>query len=160
MTAHNFNYQIRELCVYDIRNAIDLVWEVFEEFEAPEYSEEGIKSFRDFIEYNSILEKYNNNNIFMYGCFDNNELLGIVAVREFKHICLLFVKKIFHNQGIAKNLFKFAIDKCKNISQYPLEITVNSSPYAVGFYHRMDFINTDEEQIVNGIKFIPMKYFI
>jgi hypothetical protein len=38
----------------DIRNAIDLVWTVFKEFEAPDYSEEGIEEFRKFISYDCI----------------------------------------------------------------------------------------------------------
>jgi len=33
----------------DIRNALDLVWKVFEEFEVPDYSKQGIKEFANFI---------------------------------------------------------------------------------------------------------------
>ena len=41
---------IRLLNADDIIPAMDLVWRVFFEFEAPEYSEEGIAEFKVFIE--------------------------------------------------------------------------------------------------------------
>ncbi|WP_227450203.1 hypothetical protein [Clostridioides sp. ES-S-0108-01] len=50
-------YLIRELKEDDIKNALDLIWNVFEEFESPDYCNEGIKTFHKFIEYNSIIEK-------------------------------------------------------------------------------------------------------
>lgn len=34
----------------DIAAAPNLIWETFLQFEAPDYSDEGVKSFRDFIE--------------------------------------------------------------------------------------------------------------
>ncbi|WP_460645598.1 GNAT family N-acetyltransferase [Lacrimispora brassicae] len=37
-------------------------------------------------------------------------------------------------------------------------MTVNSSPYAVEIYHKLGFVDTDTEQLVNGIRFIPMEY--
>ena len=36
-------------------------------------------------------------------------------------------------------------------------ITLNSSPYGKPFYLFLGFIPTDDEQIVNGIRFTPMK---
>ncbi|WP_332964913.1 hypothetical protein [Clostridioides difficile] len=50
-------YLIRELKEDDIKNALDLIWNVFEEFESPDYCDEGITTFHQFIEYNSIIEK-------------------------------------------------------------------------------------------------------
>lgn len=39
---------IRELSNDEIAIALELVWEVFMEFEAPDYSQEGINEFRSF----------------------------------------------------------------------------------------------------------------
>ena len=36
------------------------------------------------------------------------------------------------------------------------KMTVNSSPYAVPIYHKLGFKETDSEQIVNGLRYIPM----
>ena len=42
--------QIKRIADNQIFSAIDLIWTTFMQFEAPDYSEEGIQSFRDFIE--------------------------------------------------------------------------------------------------------------
>ncbi|MDD6308759.1 MAG: GNAT family N-acetyltransferase [Clostridia bacterium] len=35
---------------------------------------------------------------------------------------------------------------------------MNSSPYGLPFYKALGFVPTDNEQIVNDIRFTPMKY--
>ena len=143
----------------NIKNALDLVWTVFQEFEAPDYSTEGIEEFRKFISYNSIIEKFDRGELYFEGCIDNDDLTGVIATREVNHICMLFVKKEYHRQGIARNLFQTVKEICKrqgNISR----ITVNSSPYAVEVYHRLGFVDMDKEQTVNGIRFTPMAYLL
>lgn len=50
--------EIIKLQKNDIKNALDLVWKVFKEFEAPDYSKQGIEEFRKFIAYNSIIEQF------------------------------------------------------------------------------------------------------
>lgn len=72
---------------------------------------------------------------------------------------MMFVNKEYHRQGIARSLFQTVEQRCKsedNISN----ITVNSSPYAIEFYHHLGFFNTDEEITVNGIRFTPMSYLL
>lgn len=141
----------------NIKNALDLVWSVFQEFEVPDYSEEGIEEFRKFISYDSIVEKLDKRDLSFWGCIDNNDLAGVIATRGVNHISMLFVKKEYHRRSIARSLFQTVIEVCKkqdNISK----ITVNSSPYAVEVYHRLGFIDIDKEQTVNGIRFTPMVY--
>ena len=45
---------IRELSKKDMKDALELVWTVFSEFEAPEYEPEGIDVFREFIAFDSV----------------------------------------------------------------------------------------------------------
>lgn len=138
----------------DIKNALDLVWSVFLEYEAPDYSSQGIEEFKNFIACDSIMEQFEREEISFWGCKVNNELAGVIAARGSNHICLLFVKKEFHRRGIAKRLFQEVVN-----NQNPLNtITVNSSPYAVEVYHRLGFVDTDIEQNVNGMRFTPMVY--
>ena len=132
-----------------ISNAINLIWETFLQFEAPEYSVEGIQSFRDFIEDKEIIQT-----VEFWGAYDNKELKGVIATNDNrKHICCFFVKAQYHRQGIGKKLWEYL---CKN--SHSKIITVNSSPYAVPFYHKLGFIDTDIEQLSNGIKYTPMRF--
>lgn len=41
--------EIRKILPSEKATALDLVWRVFLEFEAPDYGAEGINTFRDFI---------------------------------------------------------------------------------------------------------------
>lgn len=153
-------YSIRELKEHDIRNALNLIWNVFEEFESPDYCTEGIKSFHEFIEYNSIIEKVKEKSIFFWGCFDCEKLIGVLAIRDLNHICMLFVDKNYHKRGVAKKLMAIGVKYCTESKDDLTELTVNSSPYAVEVYHKLGFKDTNVEQIVNGIRFTPMKLSI
>lgn len=150
---------IKELHKEDIKKALTLVWSVFEEFEVPDYSEQGVKCFQEFINYESIIEKFTRGEIVLWGNFMNNDLVGVIAIRDKNHICMLFVSKDFHRQGIARNLFETILAACCKDDDID-SITVNSSPYAVEIYQRLGFVSTDVEQTLNGIRFTPMRYDI
>jgi len=132
----------------DLNEALKLVWQVFSEFEAPYYTKKGIDEF-----YRSIHDKEYINTLNLYGAFDKENLIGVIAARNSgKHIALFFVKKEYQKQGIGKKLFETIIQHSSS-----KEITVNSSCFAVPIYHRLGFSDTSEEQITNGIRYTPMK---
>jgi len=135
--------------------ALDLVWRVFEEFEAPEYSEEGIEEFQEFIALDAMLQRLKEKKLCLWGCFEGENITGVIAARQPCHISLLFVDKAYHRRGIARSLYDTVLAHYTMNSSYN-EVTVNSSPYAVEAYKRMGFVTTDQEQTVNGIRYIPM----
>ncbi|MDO5558995.1 MAG: GNAT family N-acetyltransferase [Oscillospiraceae bacterium] len=135
------------LQTYD--EAITLVKRVFMKFEAPEYPEEGIKTFMDFVD-----NKAEASQLEMYGAFVDNTLAGIIATRmSGKHISLFFVDEKYQGRGIGSALMKYMINRNEN--EY---ITVNSSPYAVEIYKNLGFKAMDKEKITDGIRYTPMKY--
>lgn len=151
------NLTYRNIEKREIQQALELVKKVFNEFEAPTYSKEGCESFYQFIDYNSVLEMYENKKIRLYGCFDKYNIVGVVATRNESHIAMLFVDKEYHKKGIARKLVEDIIRIIKQNNLKLEKVTVNSSPYAKGFYKKLGFINTDQEQEKDGIKFIPME---
>ena len=153
----SFCLEYRKIKEEDLKETLNLVRRVFDIFEAPYYSQEGIDSFYKFIDMNNILEQYINGSLYFYGCFVNNVIVGMVAVRNFTHIALLFVDNFYHKQGIATSLFNDVIKLCKEKDSSLKTITVNSSPYAVGFYHKLGFVDVSSEQELDGITFTPMK---
>ncbi|MGE5458840.1 MAG: GNAT family N-acetyltransferase [Methanobacterium sp.] len=133
----------------------ELVWEVFEKFEAPEYPEAGIATFKTYIAADNLKELVLTSDYRMYCCFDSEQLLGVITIRDQTHISLLFVREEFHRKGIARNLLKFALDN-QSENKKLSHITVNSSPYARTVYERMGFKAITELQEKDGILFIPM----
>ena len=93
---------VRELKESESADALLLVWDVFMEYEAPDYSEEGIAEF-----YKSIHDEGYLSKLRMYGAFMENRLVGVIATRsEGAHIALFFVKGEYHGRGIGSQLFK------------------------------------------------------
>lgn len=138
----------------------ELVWEVFREFEAPDYAAQGVETFKAFIEPERLAEQIKNKGFKAYCCFDANELVGILALRDISHISLLFVKKSHHRNGIAKELLAGAVKELLHENPGLDKITVNSSPYAVEIYKKLGFKATDTMQEKNGIKYTPMSKYL
>ena len=128
--------------------ALSLIWEVFSQFEAPVYPEEGIREFRSTLENRERLRAMR-----FYGAFDGDELVGVLAMRKPQPISFFFVRADRHRRGIGRRLFEAMK------ADYALqEFTVNSAPCAVEIYRRLGFAETGPEQTVNGIRFTPMAY--
>jgi len=142
----------------EINNVSNMVSNVFNEFVGIDYSENGKRTFKDYIEPKKILERYNNGTSHFYIAKSNNEIIGILEVKNKDHISLFFVKKEFHGKGIGKQLFNNYIKALKQDNNGIKKITVNSSFFAEIIYSKMGFIKTDEAQERDGIKYIPMEY--
>ena len=140
--------EIRIINKEKMKDALELVWQVFLEFEAPDYTDEGIKEFKKTIDDNNWV----NARVF-YGAFnEEDKLLGVIATKDITHIALFFIKVEYHKQGIGKKLY----EKVKSINDKGM-FTVNSSPYAHEIYKHMGFIDTAPEKCINGLKFYPMQ---
>jgi GNAT superfamily N-acetyltransferase len=151
--------KITQLPLIEVPAAVDLVWAVFDEFEGPDYSPDGVEEFRKSVNYEAITGMVSRGEMRLWGCNMNGQLVGVIAMRETNHISLLFVRKENHRQGIARKLFNFVLEDCRNKESVD-RITVNSSPYAMEAYHRLGFVDTNTEQMINGIRFTPMEYVI
>lgn len=68
--------QIRKILKEKMKDALELVWKVFLEYEAPDYSEEGIKEFKKTIDDSDWIETRD-----FYGAFDDtNKILGVIDI--------------------------------------------------------------------------------
>ena len=65
--------EIKSLTRDELNNALDLVWKVFCEYEAVNYTEESRKVFYDAIHSEEYLDSPT-----AYGAFDEDELVGII----------------------------------------------------------------------------------
>ena len=130
--------------------ALQLVKEVFMEFEAPDYCEEGIADFMHAIGDESYLSMHR-----FYGAYQDNKLVGVIATRnEYHHIGLLFVEKSYQRKGVGRQLIHHILTLKDDEP-----ITVNASPYGHEFYMKLGFVDTYEEQITNGVRYYPMKRY-
>ncbi|MCQ2567935.1 MAG: GNAT family N-acetyltransferase [Mogibacterium sp.] len=141
--------EIRLLTRDELSSALELVWKVFCEYEAVNYTETSKQVFYDAIHSKEYLDM-----LTAYGAFDGDEPVGIIASRnEGSHIALFFVEGAYHRQGIGRMLWETMLEN----STADI-ITVHSSLYASEVYKRLGFKQTGEETTDGGIVYIPMEY--
>lgn len=130
----------------------ELVKRVFMTFEAPDYAEEGIEHFLHYVDV-ELDQELTENKLVIWCAKADGKIVGILAVRLPDHLALLFVDEAYQRQGIAGKLFQTMFYELT-----PVELSVNSSPYAIPIYEKLGFEKTGTEEIVSGIRFQPMRY--
>ena len=141
--------EIKELPQNSRKPAFELAWRVFLKFEAPDYTEQGVNSFRITLKDDNFLSQLNK----VYAAYDGEKLAGILAVRKLgTHIALFFVEEEYQGRGVGRALFERALSDCPAD-----EMTVNSSPYAAEIYRHFGFVDEQPEQEIDGIRFTPMR---
>lgn len=140
--------EIRELGKEEYGAALNLAREVFQTFEAPDYTPQGAETF-----YASIHDEDYLARLRIYGAFEGDTLIGMLATRSGgMHIALFFVRGAYHQQGVGRGFF---LSACR---ENPTgQMTVNSSPYALEIYRHLEFCETDAQQTVDGICYTPMR---
>lgn len=155
------NYEIRRLRPDELGAALALAWEVFLEYEAPDYGPEGVEAFRrDIMENEVFRAACRSGENRMWGAFDGAKLVGLFVMRGPNHICLVFTHGSYHRQGIATAIFRMLLEDIRTENPQVRRLSLNSSPYGKPFYHHIGFTDTEKEQTIDGIRFTAMAYKI
>ncbi len=152
-------YEIRSVTDDEWPDAMGLAWHVFLLFEAADYSEEGVRNFYRFVTDGILFKMFKAGQYQVFGYFADSKLIGMISLRNINHISLLFVHEKYQNRGVARSLLGY-------VNNYLLtelgesKVSVDSSPYAVDFYHRMGFVDTGAEVTSRGIRYTPMEFYL
>ena len=146
---------IRLIKQEDVAPVMGMVWEVFLEFIAPDFEQQGIDEFKKFIDPKAITDKITSGEFKLWGAFAGDVPVGVIAIGPPFRVALFSVNKQYHRRGIGRELFETAMGD--EVARGHDKITVNASPYATDIYRRLGFVPTGEQQAVNGIKFTPME---
>lgn len=140
---------IKKLRQAEIVEFLPLVWDVFCEFEAPNYPESAKFAFKQAIYDEKYLAM-----LTAYGAYNDCVPIGIIATREGgEHIALFFVDGKYHRQGIGRKLWNAMLKNNPNN-----ELTVHSSLYAVPVYEKLGFVKIDGIQTKDGITYQLMMW--
>lgn len=138
---------------------MDLAWRVFQKYDAPDYSEEGIRNFYEFVTDEDLRALFHKGLYQIIVAVCNKEIIGIISVRNNNHISLLFVDERFHRRGVGSGLIK-KLGEYLYLEMGQTMMTVNAAPYATEFYHKQGFRDTDACQELSGIIFTPMSFYL
>lgn len=156
-TANHYEY--RAACRDEWQDAMGLAWRAFLKFVAPDYSEEGIRSFRNFVTDSMLHRMFIIGDYPLFGAYDQDRMIGMITLRGKEHISLLFVDEHYQHQGVGSVLVGRAGHYIR--TQFgKSRMTVNAAPGAAGFYHRVGFSDTDAERLADGIRYIPMQLYL
>lgn len=132
-----------------------LVVEVFNEFVARHYSEEGVSEFLKYIDPDLMSRRVISDHFVLMAEKDGS-LVGIIEVRGFNHISLLFVSKEAQRKGIAKRLLNEALQICSRNNPNLTHVSVHSSPNSIEAYEHLGFRSEGSEKLEHGIRYVPM----
>lgn len=127
---------------------LELVWDVFLRRDAMHYSRECIDAFGYAIHDPLYVRELK-----IYGAFEKEELLGVIATGDQgRRIEWFFVESEHTCKGIVKGM----VDKvCGDCSAE--EITVLASPLVEETYRRLGFESFGEKEERDGVVYLPMK---
>ena len=155
MQQDQTNISYRSMQPGEAPAVVDFVLKIFNEFVAPHFSREGIDEFKQFVRSDDMLDRFKDGNPILLAELERR-IIGVIELREDSHIALLFVDKAYQRRGIARELIRRSIAICRKHNPQLRTLTVNASPNAYTAYQTIGFERTDDEMVVNGIRFIPM----
>ena len=171
MNTNELKYS--ELTIDRLKEALDMITDVFYEYNAKDYSEQGIREFTNFIDFDWHKNRFEERSYIddesdeeggvfirfydefrMWICEDtgNDKIIGVLATYG-AHLYWMFVDGKYHRRGIARKLFDIMVENIK-----PHRMTVCASPYAVEVYRKLGFVDSGDEQNEQGLRVIPMVY--
>lgn len=143
---------IRKLKYEDLEAASDVLWKSFYQAEKNNHTMKGMERFRDLVSPVSLSMNTFDEKTELFGYFQNDALVGVGAIKEKKHILLLYVLKEKQGFGIGKKLLEFLEEKCTSDI-----ITLNASDMAISFYEKFGYVKIGERRVEENLIFTPME---
>lgn len=146
----------RRAAIQDAEAISWLIWEVAQDSILPGLSEEGRRKFLS--DHTSKVMERRLSEDFEYFLADlSGRIVGVAGIREGKHLFSLFVSQ--QRRGIGRALWQHCLSECV-WAPGTVEVTVNASVNAVEAYQHFGFELAGQEQLVGGVRFVPMKYLL
>lgn len=143
--------ELRILRGHEVPQANRFIKDVFLQTIAHSYDEKGIQEFLLTFDDEKILTLMKEIHLIMIGAFEQ-ELIGVIGIRDLCHIQSLFVSKDYQNQFVGTKL----LQQAKQLMYG--DVTVNADLSVLSFYEKNGFKVSGPKQMVNGITFVPMIY--
>ncbi len=146
---------IREIEYEELKAASDILWKSFYHAEKNNHAMAGLERFRDLTDPVSLSINTFDGKIVLYGYFEDKELIAVGALKEKRHILMLYVLPDSQKRGIGKEMLAFMEGKCETG-----RITLNSSDSAISFYRHSGFIVCGERNETEGLISTPMEKYL
>ena len=150
------NKAIRLLDASELQMAMDLAWKVFSEYQAPRLPDEAVEEMWATLDYEYMLHRYGDGSVRLWGAFDDGRMVGMCVIRGLSYLQLLYVDGEYQGQGVGTNLLKQAVLDCKKQDEWLDHLTVSAPITAAGFFEKLGFAATGDEEVLDGMAVVPM----
>lgn len=141
---------VRELSPDDFQTVSELCITAFEHSIAPTVLEQGAATFGSLAASSAFAERFSGDNK-MFVLEEAGEVLGVIELKEGRHIAMLFVNPIAQGRGIGRQLVDTAIENAR-----VNELTVSASLPSVPAYISYGFVLNGPVAESAGLVYQPM----
>lgn len=136
------------------RKVSRLIMSVFKSDLASDFTIAGRQVFKEAMAAGQIQQNSENGSLFLIA-EDEQQIIGVLAMKNFCHLDSLFVAKEKQRNGVARALWQEALTICKS-SKGTKHFTVNASNCAIPVFERFGFRLTGETKRIKNQVYTPM----
>lgn len=141
---------IRTMTQKDLKTVSAVCLRSFRYSVADTLSLKGAKTFASVTTPESFADRMQKDNL-MFVAEDGGQPVGVIELKEGRHIAMFFIEPAYQKQGIGKKLLAEAFDHARQE-----EVTVNASLTSVPAYQRFGFKPNGEISESGGLVYQPM----
>lgn len=149
-------YEIRWARESEWGPAMRMIWRTFMKYEGKDYSEEGVKSFYEFITDDDLYISFLKGSYQMMVAVDRGNIIGAGSIRGRNQLSLLFVDENYHHRGVGSAILRKLCEYLRIEAGEP-SMFLQAAPYAVDFYKKQGFYAIRPEMEYSGIRVTPME---
>jgi ribosomal protein S18 acetylase RimI-like enzyme len=154
MDCADRSIEIRRATVADARDVSELITSLLH-YRSPDTSIPAPPEFMAHFRPDALAQVIASRNYRYHVAVSLDRLLGVIGVRDNRHLLHLFVAPSHHRRGIARALWEAA--RSAVLDEVPeVEMTVRSSVYAVEVYRHFGFAVVGP-RVDGPVTFVPMK---
>lgn len=143
--------QIRKMTQEDLPSANALCLEAYMLAVAPSLSAQGVETFAKVVAQKAFAERMVSDNL-MLVCVAEGTLVGLIELKEGRHVAMLFVAPAWQRHGVGRRLMNAALEQARtNV------VTVRASLSSVAAYERYGFALAGEVGELAGLIYQPME---
>ena len=150
------NFNIRRFKKKDSKEVSNLIFKIFEEFNAKDLPKRSIQFFMEKYSEKEISEKWIKDYVIIVE--DKNKIIAIGRAKKNGWITHCYVDKDYMNEGIGKVVMYRLENWLKRTRNR--KILLNSSPYALGFYKSLEYKPRGRKKSHHGIQMYPMEKWL
>lgn len=153
--SEGMSYEIRWARESEWAPAMKMIWRTFLQYDGKDYTQEGIRSFFDFITDEDLHTAFLRGEYQMMVALAEDRIIGAGSLRNRNHLSLLFVDGAYHHMGVGSTIL---IRLCDYLEREMGEryMSLKAAPYAVDFYRKHGFRTVRPEEEHSGIRVTAM----